>query len=229
LVKYDLNHNGVIDPDEKKAALTDPAFIESELDAIDTNHNYRIDPEELAYFDANHDKILEPAEQTGIEIAQHLLAQKLFKKLDVDGDGQITPAQFKEWLLNTEPPGTIPPRDTFRFMGGSPDINHDGIIDPSELEAWLKQQTLRKLRPMNAVALYSQQHPGEFTPDESAMFKFLVENYWRNPHSLTSPYGFHYPQGMGVTPGHVPGFPPGFVIPPGFHPHTNTAAANPTP
>ena len=40
LAKYDLNHNGVIDPEEREEALDDPAFIESELDVIDANHNW---------------------------------------------------------------------------------------------------------------------------------------------------------------------------------------------
>ncbi len=74
LTKYDHNHNGVIDLPEREEALDDPDFIEAELDMIDTNHNGRLDAPELAYFDANQNKILDPKEQAGIDIAQRLLA-----------------------------------------------------------------------------------------------------------------------------------------------------------
>ena len=37
LAKYDSNHNGQIDSDERELAISDPAFLESEIDNIDLN------------------------------------------------------------------------------------------------------------------------------------------------------------------------------------------------
>ena len=94
IAKFDLNHNGIIDPDEKEQALDDPAFIESELDTIDANHNGWLDAKELIYFDANKNKILDAKERAGIDIAQHLLAARLLKKFDTDGDGRLNRSEF---------------------------------------------------------------------------------------------------------------------------------------
>ena len=67
----------MIDPDEKESALDDPAFIESELDIIDGNHNGWLDAVEFGYFDANKNRILKTKEQAGVDIAQHRLVERL--------------------------------------------------------------------------------------------------------------------------------------------------------
>jgi EF hand len=116
LLKYDLNHNGIIDPDEKEEALDDPAFIESELDAIDANHNGWLDAEELTYFDANKNKTLETKEQAGIDIALHLLALKLLKKFDVDGDGFIDRSEFNDLWHSHQKTMLQPCKSPFRTI-----------------------------------------------------------------------------------------------------------------
>jgi Ca2+-binding EF-hand superfamily protein len=178
LAKYDHNHNGVIDTAEKEEALDDPAFIESELDMIDTNHNGWLDADELAYFDANKNKTLEPKEQAGIEIAQHLLAQRLLKQFDANGDGLLDQTEFNN--LQDSIMGTSKPRTLLQFV----DQNHDNRLDLGELETFLQQQTRTGLRSsgMRGSAVFNQMrtNPGQAV-DPRQMFKAAVESYWQNP------------------------------------------------
>jgi len=189
LKKYDRNHNGVIDPEEKEDALDDPAFVESELDVIDANHNGWLDAEELAYFDANTNKILEPKEQAGIEIAQHLLAERLLKKFDANGDGFLDRQEFNE-LVQSGPHANARPMPGLLLQ--FPDDNHDGKIDLSELEGFLNQQLRSELRPRGAMstAYYGQMmaDPGKKV-DARQSFKAYVELYWQN-----------YSTGAGTSP-----------------------------
>ena len=181
LAKYDHNHNGVIDPDEIEAALDDPAFIESELDMIDANHNGLLDPAELAYFDPDKNKILEPHEQAGIEIAEHLLTERLMKKFDASGDGVLDQSEFNNLLAS--------PKTDEAYMQGQPqnffnwDDNHDGVIDARELESFLKQQLGSKLRPRGmAGAVFFRQLTADPNTaiDPRHMFKAEVEFYWQS-------------------------------------------------
>jgi len=180
---YDLNHNGIIDPDEKEEALDDPAFIESELDAIDANHNGWLDAEELTYFDANKNKTLETKEQAGIDIALHLLALKLLKKFDVDGDGFIDRSEFNDlWHSHQKnnAPAMQGPIPNYLF----PDKDQDELVDLGELETFLKQQTRGGLRSrrMPGTNSFSQMRMNTSQPiDPRQMFKAAVESYWQNP------------------------------------------------
>jgi Ca2+-binding EF-hand superfamily protein len=186
LSKYDYNHNGIIDPHEKEEALDDPAFIESELDVIDANHNGWLDAAELGYFDANQNKILEPKEQAGIDIAQHLFAERLLKKFDANGDGLLDRPEFNNlfqlsFAVNTQPMNA--------FLALFPDDNQDGKIDLGELEAFLKQQTRKGLRShgIPGAVLFNQMRTNINQPvDPRQMFKAAVEFYWQNPGGNTS-------------------------------------------
>jgi Ca2+-binding EF-hand superfamily protein len=189
LVKYDANHNGLIDSEEREEALVDPAFIESELDVIDANHNGWLDAEELGYFDANKNKILEPKEQAGIEIAQHLLAEKLLKKFDADGDGLLDHQEFGDLFQSSIATSTRSMNDLFSPYAPFPDENHDGKIDLGELESFLKQQTRRSLRSrgMPGAPLFNQMRIDASQPvDPRQMFKAAVEFYWQNPGGVTN-------------------------------------------
>ena len=196
LAKYDHNHNGIIDPDEKEEALDDPDFIESELDKIDANHNGWLDAEELAWFDTNQNKILEPKEQAGIDIAQHLLAERLLKRFNANGDGFLDRSEFNE-LLQSSMGTRIPSDSTQRQFTGAaqsfstsfPDDNRDGKIDLGELETFLKQQTRGGLRSrrMPDAAFFNQMRMGANQPvDRRLLFKVAVESYWQNPDSVTN-------------------------------------------
>jgi Ca2+-binding EF-hand superfamily protein len=200
LAKYDLNHNGIIDPDEKEAALDDPAFIASELDVIDANHNGWLDAAELVYFDANKNKILEPKEQAGIEIAQHLLAERLLKKFDANGDGWLDRTEFNELVQACMDAGAqTRPGLAFQF----PDVNGDGHVDLGELETFLKQQTRSGLRSHRMPgAMFSNQmiqDPNQ-PVDPQQLFKASVEAYWQNPGGTTR----RVSPGAGMVPNGVP-------------------------
>jgi len=183
LAKYDHNHNGIIDPEEKEEALDDPDFIESKLDEIDANHNGWLDAEELVWFDANTNRILEPKEQAGIEIAQHLLAERLLNKFDANGDGLLDRTEFDS--LQDSVIGTSKPKLLLQFV----DTNNDDHLDLGELEAFLQQQTRTGLRPSgsrgSAVLNQRRTNPGQAV-DPRQMFKAAVESYWQNPVVVTN-------------------------------------------
>jgi Ca2+-binding EF-hand superfamily protein len=180
LSEFDRNHNGVIDPEEREAALDDPVFIGFELDMIDANHNGWLDAGELGYFDANTNKILEPKEQAGIDIAQHLFAERLLKKFDANGDGFLERPEFQNLFQSSFPADT---RSRYANLTPFPDDNRDGKIDLGELEAFLKQQTRRDLRSHGTpgAAVYNQiRTNANPRADPRQMFKAAVENYWQN-------------------------------------------------
>jgi Ca2+-binding EF-hand superfamily protein len=173
LATYDLNHNGVIDQEEKENAMDDPDFIESELNIIDANHDGWLDLDELAYFDANHNKILDPKEQAGLEIAQHLMAQRLFKEFDANGDGVLSQQEFIIMVQDRA-------RASGRMDGGlswfmSADTNHDGVIDPDEFERFFKDRTSEALHRRTGMNTEG---------DDKARFKSALESYWQNPHGM---------------------------------------------
>ena len=178
LLKYDHNHNGIIDPDEKEEALDDPGFIKSELDKIDANKDGWLEAGELIYFDANQNKLLEPKEQAGIEIAQHLLATQLLKKFDANGDGSLDRPEFNDLFQASfgANPRPVNARATL-----FPDGNHDGKIDLDELESFLKQQTRKSLRTHGTPgAAFSQMLNTDQTLDPQHIFKVVVEYYWQH-------------------------------------------------
>jgi Ca2+-binding EF-hand superfamily protein len=208
LAKYDLNQNGVIDPDEREAALDDPAFIESQLDVIDANQNGQLDLAELAYFDANHDRILEPKEEAGIGIALHLLAKRDLDRFDTSGTGTLDEQDF-ERLLRSNPDNPFIINVVFQKA----DENHDGKIELDELESCLKYLLRQQLHPVgiNNAAIMNQLQL-ESNPAKAAqeVFKLEVENYWRNPASITHrpPYNGRPPLGAFPSPRSWPPGPP---------------------
>ena len=202
LEKYDRNHNGIFDPDEREAALDNPAFIESELDGIDANHNGWLDAAELVYFDANQNRILEPKEQAGMEIAQHLLAQRLLKKSDANGDGWLDRREFNE-LVQARMDTSTPSRPG--FSSPFPDENHDGHVDLGELETFLKQQTRSDLRSrrMPGADPFNQTRMDASQPvDPRQLFKEAVEFYWQNSGGKINRPAFinRIPMGTGFVP-----------------------------
>jgi hypothetical protein len=187
LVKYDSNHSGRVDSEERETALADAAFIETELENIDTDHNGWVDATELAWFDANGNKILEPKEQTGIELAQHTFAARLMARFDGNGDGRLDQSEFGDMNASAFPPANT---GSARLRPPVPDNNHDGYIDPAELEIFLKQQTRQGLNlagPAWAAILNRfRSRPGQ-SADAQQLFKASVEFYWQNPGGALGP------------------------------------------
>jgi len=184
VTKYDLNHNGAVDQEEREAALDDAAFIESELDNIDANKNGWLDAEELAYFDANTNKILDPKEQAGIEITQRLLAQRLLEKFDANQDGKLDRTEFTDlFQTDTTAAPWLKMNSTAMIANGFyPDANHDQTVDAGELETYLKQYTRRGLGSRALRGAFTPPHirfdPNQPTDPRQA-FKMALENYWQ--------------------------------------------------
>jgi len=178
LLKYDQNHDGIIQGDEKEAALADENFITSQLDQIDTNKNGWLDPEALKYFDANKNAILDANEQTGIGIAQRLLARRLLRKFDADGNGLLDHREFTACVQSSF--GEL---SRMGMVNSFPDQNHDNWIDVDELETLYQAETLRSLQTHRGPGMFP---PGLMQPgmisnaNSSQRFKILVENIWNN-------------------------------------------------
>lgn len=184
LDKYDRNHNGVIDPEEREDALDDPDFIKTELDSIDANHNGWLDPAELAYFDANHNKILEPKEQTGIGITLHLLAEKLFQQYNPHDYDSISIQDYEAMVKSTLPVNVAM---SFDFQPPRADENHNGRVDAAELEHLMQRHLEAQLRPNRGPIIY---RPMGLGPQGSSAFgerlKTEVEAYWQNPNGSSN-------------------------------------------
>ncbi len=175
--KYDSNHDGTLQPEEKQRAIGDADFLERNIETIEANHNGRLDAEELAYFDANKDKLLEPEEKAGIDIVQHLLAVRTMAKLDVNKDGRLDMREFPRWERSLpRKPGSIPPPVM---------MNEVGDLSPQSLEALLKEVTEKSImmntRRGHPVPQMQQLNDPSFRYDPVVRFKIYLENYWSNP------------------------------------------------
>jgi Ca2+-binding EF-hand superfamily protein len=177
LAKYDRNHNGTIDPEEREAAIDDPAFLEWELPRIHTNHSAWLSAEELSYFDANQNGILDPPEEHGIRITLNLLAAKLIHDFDRNGKGQLDQNEFAS-ALSYESMG----RALMEFHRY--DTNHEGELSQDELAHCLEQRTLREIWLPPTLP-----HRG-YANAQGALrlsFKDYVERYWAAKRRETNP------------------------------------------
>jgi Ca2+-binding EF-hand superfamily protein len=166
--QYQLARKDGFDPERKEAMIDDPAFLELDLNNIDTNRNGILDVGELAFFDVNHNGKLEPRELAGIEITQGLLAQTLFNEYDLNRDGQLDRAEFGNLVADTSDRASNHRGPTGFSQLAQSDLNHDGMINVVELTSFLKQETLANLRP-----------GFRFPPHlAGTVLKGLVESYW---------------------------------------------------
>jgi Ca2+-binding EF-hand superfamily protein len=188
--KYDVNHNGVIDPEEREAALDDPDFIKLELDTIDNDHSGFLEPEKLKYFDANGDKVLDPKEESGIRIAQRLLAERLLKKFDEDGDGLLS-YQERENLIHSL---RRPEQNMAQSWFGQNGMSLGTSLDLKALESFVKAETEFGLQP---YIMGIPRTPGQPQLRGEEWFKAVVEAYWagrRHPvHQMRFPPGIAPP------------------------------------
>ena len=196
LEKYDLNHNGVLDENEREEALDDPAFIKTQLDAMDTNHNGWLEASELTWFDANQNKILDPKEQAGINLAVWSLAESLLKQFGQTGNDWLTMSEYNNMIDATLHINGIA---GFNFQFVRVDANHDGHIDLEELQSLLRMHLhldLKTPRGMHGPIFADPMGmPGQLFVESSQRFKGEVEAYWQNPGGR-----FNHPPMSGRTP-----------------------------
>jgi Ca2+-binding EF-hand superfamily protein len=141
LDQFDWNHDGVIDGAEKEAALTNQYYLAWQLDQIDTNRNGVLDAVELRFFYANTNGFLNTNELAGVEMTQRLLAERLVRKFDDDGNGLLDRREFKNLIL------ACYDEESRSMMGNPfPDGNHDNWIDADELKDFIGKQTDRDFR-----------------------------------------------------------------------------------
>lgn len=187
LALYDRNKNGTLEPNEREEAMDDPLYIGSKLDVIDANHDGWLNADELAWFDAFPNRILEPKEQAGIEIVQYLLAERLLKKHDVNGDGFLDRSEFKAML-----PSKLKVADASDPYSSYPDENQDGRISLEEIEVFFKRQIKKELAGMrqSKAPPYLFRNVGSLpigniqiarlkSIDDWQTFKTKLENYWK--------------------------------------------------
>jgi hypothetical protein len=79
LEKFDANHNGVLDPEEKAAAK---AEWES--------HRQGRQAKMLERFDANHNGTIDPEEREAMKAQREARRAEMLKKYDTDGDGKLS-------------------------------------------------------------------------------------------------------------------------------------------
>jgi Ca2+-binding EF-hand superfamily protein len=104
--KYDKNHNGIIDEDEKEAIRKDyAANPEGELKRFDTNHDGKLDDEEIAAitppgrkkdllaffakYDLNHNGVIDENEKEAIRKDYAASPDGPLKQFDRNKDGKL--------------------------------------------------------------------------------------------------------------------------------------------
>jgi hypothetical protein len=146
-----------------------------------------LDPEELAYFDANHNKVLDTNEQAGIDIALRLLAERLLKKFDENGTGTLDPVEFQalKASLNIQDksfPSNFQPPLPLNIRNRADTAKADDVAD------LLRQQLMRKFgqlgisRRIMPILMANPAFPDP-AQGRKIVFKAEVEAYWQNSDS----------------------------------------------
>ncbi len=171
LAKYDRNKNGLIDPSERTAL--DEDLIQCELDVIDANHNGRLDPDELRYFDVNGNKRLDQREQAAIELTLKLFAQSLLSRFDSNSDGILSGAEVNSLPFLNRSQAASPP--TARIRPGPEPLNLEA------LQTLVRRQTTTELRSQCGDITELARNAGTTSgPNNvSALFRLMVEKHWQ--------------------------------------------------
>jgi Ca2+-binding EF-hand superfamily protein len=82
LEKFDANHNGVLDPEEKAAA-------KAEWEA----HRKEREAKMLERFDANHNGTIDPEERQAMQAQREARRAEMLKNYDTDGDGKLSDSE----------------------------------------------------------------------------------------------------------------------------------------
>jgi hypothetical protein len=143
LLRFDLNHNGIIEPDERELRMNSEEFIKAELSQIDTNRNGMLDVEELGYFDTNTNGILDERESAGIEICLRIMALRLLREADANENGILERDEFLKLVRRIE--GNTGPGFSLRAP-----TNLTNAI--SQINSYLHQHLRRSLIPRELLA-----------------------------------------------------------------------------
>lgn len=170
--KFDLNHDGQIDLNEREQALDNVEFLKSNLSSIDTNLNGWLDASELGFFDPLQTKILGQKQQTAIALTQRLLAAKLIEQFgDASVAGLHSDGYEAMYVTTRHPRGTFDYHA--RFLQA--DANRDGVLDLDEVERILWEYTAAGLVPRDW-----QRRGGRPPANPLQNFKAAVEAYWKD-------------------------------------------------
>ena len=83
LEKFDANHNGVLDPEEKQAAR---AEFKAKREQGREQHQAAM----LQKLDANHNGTIDPKEREAMKAQRETRRAEMLKKYDTDGDGKLS-------------------------------------------------------------------------------------------------------------------------------------------
>ncbi len=177
LARFDFNHNGTLEPEEKEAAIDDPAFLASQLAAIDENQNGQIDLEELVFFDANRNGILEPRENAAFEITLGLLADEILSDFDFNHDGQVDATEITNSKATNR-------RTTFSFPGDWKDFddNHDDLLNKDEIQNLLRFYSRIHVRSKTQFFYEGNLLDLRLKKNSAAQKNFQagIESFWKN-------------------------------------------------
>ena len=167
LSAFDRNGNGVFEPAEREAMISDPGFLWLNWQAIDTNNNGVIDPIEIKFFDADGDGKASDREVDAIQLAETFLADDLMTEFDRNKDGHLDAAEILElaaWRASNQSPP--PPAFSIVARFKPFDRNRDDQLDRAELKEMLTVETLGRLRPTQSDA------------ENRASYKSVMADIW---------------------------------------------------
>ena len=148
-----------------------------------------------------------PKRQARLEIAQHLLAEKLIKKIGKLGDGGLDSSEFDAWLQPCAEQPSANAAQSPSFQGA--DVNHDSVVATGELEAFLKRQILQGLLSIRIQGVvrakllpFVNGNRGNQSAAAQQVLKEALEAYWQNPGGGINapPFNRDTPPGRNGTP-----------------------------
>src|SRR6185437_11772907 len=161
LARYDLDHNGEIDAEERAAAIKDSAFLEFEADNIDANHNGLLDVDELSYFDANKNRRLDADEADGVRAFQQILAAKALKEFDWDENGRLDVNEFSEFTRNKASSAALV---TMHMVPSHSELERLQIYLERDTEDRIEQRLQRTLPGWNPRMFFGFRDPRRIDP-----------------------------------------------------------------
>lgn len=178
LQALDKNHDGVLAPAEKTAAIKDTRYLELELSKIDTNGNGFLDIDELAFFDANKNGQLELAEYAAIENTFTNLATKILGNLDRNNDGRLGTDEITPALAQALPEARTASSAATPLMRG-PGDTRDNRLDQAALAGAMQRRLMRELRAQVGSGVRPTASQSEMAIGFRDLFQVRVEEIWK--------------------------------------------------